>query len=150
MPVLRTRISLGLLLCAALPACVKPDLRITEATARATGPDSARWDCTIENRDYSGNLFTRPGTVVGPLEIHAWSSRDGATPFRPVSVYFSVLGAGSSLPRGQTLHCGGRTTVEGGIDPAVERYLVVTVDPQQKHDEYNESNNSITVEIAKP
>lgn len=133
-----------------LVGCTKPDLRIVEASARATAPDAADFAFTVENRDYAGNIFIRPGKVSGPVDVHAWSSTDGVTKHRPVSWYFIFLFDGQQLNPGQTKSGTGRTTVDGGIDLTAEPYLILVVDERDEKDEFKENNNSFAVEITVP
>ena len=133
-----------------LVGCTKPDLRIIEASAVATAPDAANFAFTVENRDYTGNILLGPGKVSGPVDVHAWSSADGVTKLRPVSVYFIFLFAGQELQPGQTKSGSGNTTVGGGIDLTAEPYLILVVDDRDEKNEYNESNNSLAVQISQP
>lgn len=61
----------------------KPDLVVGGSEVTFCGPDpqtgQARITYTfrIENRDYGGSLFRRPGSVSRPISVQAWTSRDG-------------------------------------------------------------------------
>lgn len=128
-----------------ISACMKPDLIITSFTATATPstPQNVKIDFsyTVENRDYEGNLFVRPGQAVGPLHVMAWSSVDGINIEGPMSQYFPFLSDGETLEPGNTISSSGYTSTN--IDFLSRHpYLILEVDALHEKNEWNEDNNT--------